>query len=693
MPVHVIGFTQSMDAREDRLMSAHSLTQEYLNLADDRLYAFVTNGLQLRLLRDASRLVRLSYVEFDLQRMMEEELYSDFAVLFRLLHASRMPARSEDAAGCILEAYHQDAMENGERIRGGLSSAVERSLELLADGFLSAPENEELRRTVLEGDAAVQAMYHNLLVLVYRLLFLLVIEERDLVFLQKADPRKRDIYYDFYSASRLRRLAEIARPEDGRNTDLWELLRNNFRLFEEEEKGDPLGISALGGDLFSPTALGQLSSCALANAHLVACLSSLDRFDDNETHQTIKVNYGALNVEEFGSVYEGLLEKDPVVVQIDGKPRFSFKPGEGRSSSGSHYTPEELTHPLIRHSLDHVISARLKQENPEKALLSIRVCDPACGSGHILLNAARRIGLELARVRSGVEQPSPPDIREAVRDAIRHCLYGVDKNPHAVELCKVALWLESHGPGEPLGFLDHHIKCGDSVVGIARREELLEGIPDDAFKRQPGDDATASAFAKRNRKERDARGQIALDLDEPTRNNLDAIRRGLLTVDGMSEHSLEEIDQKRLAYENLVSQSEWIRLRDLADILTAQFFIPKTEENKSALVTDGDYLQYVAGGSGRLYEARVEAARGIAREKRFFHWFIEFPDVFEDGGFDCILGNPPFLGGKKISTDIRRAIPPLSSVLVCPCDGNMRSWLGTFSGAITPSSRTVATLA
>ncbi|MGA2477672.1 MAG: DNA methyltransferase, partial [Spirochaetia bacterium] len=409
--------------------------------------------------------------------------------------------------------------------------------------------------------------------------------------------------------------------------------------------------SALGGDLFNPSALGQLASCALANKHLVACLSSLDRFDDHETHQTIKVNYGALNVEEFGSVYEGLLEKDPVIIQIDGRPRFSFKAGEGRSSSGSHYTPEELTHPLIRHSLDHVITARLKQTDPEKALLSIRVCDPACGSGHILLNAARRIGLELARVRSGVEQPSPPDIREAVRDAIRHCLYGVDKNPHAVELCKVALWLESHGPGEPLGFLDHHIKSGDSVVGIARRDELLEGISGEAFKRQPGDDATASALAKRNRKERETRGQIALDLDEPTRDNLDAIRRGLLTVDGMSECSIEEIGEKRLAYENLVSQSEWIRLRDLADVLTAQFFIPKTEENKSALVTDGDYLQYVAGGSGSMYEARVKAARGTARERRFFHWFVEFPDVFGDGGFDCILGNPPFLGGLKISTN------------------------------------------
>jgi hypothetical protein len=294
-----------------------------------------------------------------------------------------------------------------------------------------------------------------------------------------------------------------------------------------------------------------------------------------------------------------------------------------------------------------VVSTRLKQKDPEKTLLSIRVCDPACGSGHTLLNAARRIGRELARVRSGVEQPSPPDIRHAVRDAIRHCLYGVDKNPYAIELCKVALWLESHDPGEPLGFLDHHIKCGDSVVGIARRDELLDGIPEEAFKRQPGDDATASAFSKRNRKERESRGQIALDLDESTHVNLEAIRRGLLTVDGMSEHSLEELERKRLAYEYLVSQSAWIRLRDLADILTAQFFIPKIEENKSALVTDGDYLQYVAGGNGRLYEARAKAARGIAQEKRFFHWFIEFPDVFQEGGFDCILGNPPFLGGQK----------------------------------------------
>jgi len=119
----------------------------------------------------------------------------------------------------------------------------------------------------------------------------------------------------------------------------------------------------------------------------VSCLESLDRFEDATTRQTIRVNYGALNVEEFGSVYKGLLEKDPIILPIDGR---------GRSS-------EKKTHPLIRHSLDHVIASRLGDRDPEMALLSIRVCDPACGSGHIVLNAARRIGLELARVRTGNE--------------------------------------------------------------------------------------------------------------------------------------------------------------------------------------------------------------------------------------------------------------------------------------------------
>jgi hypothetical protein len=650
LPVHVIGHAESLDERESRSMSAHSLVQEYLNLADQHLYALVTNGLRLRLLRDASRLVRLSFVEFDLERMMADGLYADFAVFFRILHATRMPQRPDTASPCILENYHQDAMENGERIRGGLSAAVELSIVTLADGFLNDPGNEWLASRV-EGDPAeVERLGHELLLLVYRLLFLLVIEERDLVFDPGADERKRKIYEHHYSVSRLRRLAEIARPEDGRHADIWLLLRQTFRLFEEGGSGGGLGIAALGGHLFGSGSIATLARCTLSNEPLAACLRSLSRFYDSESRQDIRVNYGALNVEEFGSVYEGLLEKDPVVIRAGGALRFSFKAGEGRSASGSHYTPEELTHPLIRSSLDHAIAAALDSGDREKALLSLKVCDPACGSGHILLNAGRRIGLELARARTGVDQPSPPDIRHAVRDAIRHCLYGVDKNPYAVELCKVALWLESHDPGQPLGFLDHHVKCGDSVVGIARREDLLSGIPDEAFKRQPGDDKTAAMFAKQNRKERDTRGQMVLELDPLTEDRLDALRRGLETVDGMGEGSAVEIERKQVAYENLVSQAEWRRLRALADLQVAQYFIPKTEETAPVLVTDGAFLSLVKAGVGSVDAAGVGASAEVSAERRFFHWCIEFPEVFERGGFDCILGNPPFLGGLKIST-------------------------------------------
>ncbi len=104
--------------------------------------------------------------------------------------------------------------------------------------------------------------------------------------------------------------------------------------------------------------------------------------------------------------------------------------------------------------------------------MKLKVCDVACGSGHILLSAARRIALAVARVLTDEEQPNPLSIRKAMKDVVRNCIYGVDKNPLAVELCKIALWLEAYNPGEPLNFLDHHIKCGDAIIGLAHRSEL-----------------------------------------------------------------------------------------------------------------------------------------------------------------------------------------------------------------------------
>lgn len=655
-PVHIMGFNDSLDKkREDSgpRMSPHALVQEYLNLTE-HLYAIVTNGTQLRLLRDSSRLIKLSFIEFDLQAMMEEEQYADFAVLYRLIHASRMPVKMEAGAESLIEKYHQDALDSGSRIRDGLSAAVKFSIEALANGFLKHPANTALRDDCADKRMTGDAYYKNLLRLIYRLLFLMVIEERDLIYPKGADRKKRDIYYHFYSLVRLRKLCEKNFLEEDHYDDHWIGLKNTFRLFESEDRGRHLDIKPLAGDLFGYDAIGMLSQCSLDNQTLLLCLKNLSVFEHPKTGQKVRVNYAALNTEEFGSVYEGLLEYAPQIISEDGRFRFVFAQGSERSATGTHYTPDELCQPLIRHSLDYIIADKLKDSDKEKALLSIRVCDVAAGSGHILLNAARRIGFELARVRTGEDQPSPAAYRTGIRDAIKNCIYGVDKNPLAVELCKVSLWLEAHIPGEPLNFLDHRIKCGDSIVGLAHKEELLSGIAEEAFKKVKGDDPdVVKRLAKRNREEVKARKQLPLNFAQTVTGDLKNIADWLNRFSAMPETTPAEVAAKQKEYAKLATGPIWWRLKNLADIQTAQFFIPKTKENEAKLITDAEYREYLTGK--QMIGQGVAIAMAVGRERRFFHWFLEFPEVFLDGGFDCVIGNPPFLGNRKIKSTFGEA--------------------------------------
>lgn len=671
LPVHIMGINDNLDQRRETggpRLSPHALAQEYIN-STEHVYALVCNGRYLRLLRDATRLVRLSYLEFDLEKMMEEELYADFAALFRLLHATRMPKQPDQATESYIEYYHQESLASGSRIREKLSIAVENSIKELANGFLKHPENNAIvkHETIVDGDSTVYAdvvlngklltpadYYLYQLRLIYRLLFLIVTEERNLVYPDTKDEelqRKRNIYYDFYSIERLRKLAAKAHYVDGRKHDLWEGLNSTFLLFEKSHFGDKLGIKPLGSGLFSPSALGELPTLKLDNKTLLDVIRHLTLFRSEQGHW-VRVNYSDLDVEEFGSVYEGLLEFDATFISVAGKPAFTFVEGTGRSSSGSHYTPEELVKPLIKHSLEYVIEDKLKQPNKEAALLSIKVCDVACGSGHILLSAARRIATELARVRTNEDQPTPSAMRHAIRDVIKNCIYGVDKNPLAVELCKVALWLEAHNPGEPLNFLDHHIKCGDAIVGLAHKEELQRGIADEAFKALPGDDKDVSkTYLKSNKEQREYRlkGQGSLDLDANLNQGLNNVLQEFQKFSQLPETTPEEIEKKSAVYNKLIHSGALQRLKTLADLQVAQFFIPKTSTHKDYLVTDANYFQYLKGT--KAVPTTIESKTiALTADKRFFHWFLEFPEVFQYGGFDCILGNPPYLGGTKIST-------------------------------------------
>jgi methylase of polypeptide subunit release factors len=671
-PLYVGGYHESLDKRPENKqlrVSPHAMLQEYLNYSE-HLYGIVTNGKQLRLLRDASRITRLSYVEFDLEKMMEEDLYSDFVIFYRLLHASRMPKRIDGGAESIIEKYHQEGLEAGSTIRNKLGDAVKGAILNLANGFINDPNNTELRAAFENGNIELGEYYRHQLRIIYRLLFLFVIEERNLVYSDSKTPetkRYNQIYFNHYSLLRLRKLAKkIPPPEATRHNDLWQGLVSTFSLFEKKEIGVKLGIMSLQGDLFGYNAIQNsyydLHQCSLNNALLLNITKSLSYFE-NENQVLIAVNYGGLDVEEFGSVYEGLLELKLTLNKIEGSDQYScnFDSSNERGKSGSHYTPEELVQPLIKHSLEFLIEDRLKPYQQKKAtkettlsaLLQLKICDVACGSGHILLSAARRMALEIARVQTDEEQPNPLAIRKAMKDVVRNCIYGVDKNPLAIELCKIALWLEAYNPGEPLNFLDHHIKCGDAIVGLAHRSELDNGIADEAFKTLAGDDkAIASAFAKRNKEERkrasSANAGQQLTTEQQLENKVQEAMGEYKTFNHLPESTPEEIEDKAKAYQKFVAGKGFTFLKAMADTQVAQFFIPKTDANKDLLMTDGDFRLILSGYKG-WQDRKVAKATAVAFEQRIFHWFIEFPEVFNEGGFDCVLGNPPYLGWSGLS--------------------------------------------
>ncbi len=358
------------------------------------------------------------------------------------------------------------SVEQGGRVRDHLRDGVEKCLTCLGNGFLSHPANDQLRRRVsptCTGNDRItpEALYRQLLILVYRMLFLLVSEERGLL---DALP----LYRDHYGIGRLRRLVSMRSAAD-EHDDLWQSLRVLWRVLSSDQPvpslGDrplaaALGLPVLNGDLFFPL---DLDAATLTNVDLLDAFWHLAWYQES-------ADQPAPPRELCRPRRRGVGFRLRKLARVSSDPRCGCwrppcvrtHPGAGRKSTGSYYTPPELVGELIKSALEPVISERLAQRprEPEKVLLSIRVCDPACGSGHFLLAAARRLGKEVARVRTAEDEPAPERVREAVRDVISHCIYGVDKNPLAVDLCRVALWLESHTADKPLTFLDHRIRRG-----------------------------------------------------------------------------------------------------------------------------------------------------------------------------------------------------------------------------------------
>ena len=665
VPLHLVGCGIELDKRTPGAAGAsrsspHSLMQEYLNRLDDLQWGVVSNGLGLRILRDNATLTRQAYIEFDLETLFDGEIYSDFVILWLLCHQSRFEI-ADKQTDSRLEKWSKSAQASGTRALDELRRGVEKSIECFGRCFLQHPANGELRSKLEKGQLSTQDYYRQLLRLVYRLIFLFVAEDRGLLLMPDAAVEARQRYQNFYSTMRLRGVAE--RQRGSRHHDRYESLRLVMSLLGSGSGCAELGIPALGGFLFSARATADLNDAKLDNVALLGAVRWLAFINEGKIRRA--VDYRNLGPEELGSVYESLLEMHPRLHSEAGTFELSSTAGNERKTTGSYYTPSSLILVLLDSALDPVIESCLKGKRDaaqqEVALLGLKVCDPACGSGHFLVAAAHRMARRLATVRTGEGEPAPAAMRSALRSVISNCIYGVDINPMSVELCKVSLWMEALEPGKPLSFLDAHIQCGDSLVGVSPTLRPGSGqgldiseIPDEAFNPAFGDDkATSSALKKRNKRERGGgnaskAGQLGLRFEVTHMTSMDDLARWLAEraeqVDTMPEDDSTQVQAKAKAFDDYHATSEYLKNRFELDLWTASFFwnIPKADGETMLAPTQQELIQLRNGGE--LDSRLVERVKEISERLNFFHWELAFPKVFsgDNPGFDCVLGNPPW---------------------------------------------------
>lgn len=669
VPLVFAGFDEPLDAAAERLgetnpdtgktrrRSPFMLAQEALNASDASLWAIVSNGLTLRILRDNASLTRPAYIEVDLEALFNEELLADFSAFWLLAHASRFGAADSPPSDCPWERWRAAGQQAGVTVRGKLRYQVAEALRALGTGFLSHPANGALRSALQssEGGYDRQAFFEELLRLVYRLIFLATVEDRRdrgtgerLVFTPDAADDAKARYLAGYSMTWLRERA-VRRSQHDRHADLWQALTITFGAMTQGEPA--LGLPALGG-LFDADQCPTLDAAQLDNRHLLAAVFQLGWF--RADGGLSRVNYRDMGPEELGSVYESLLElvpdlqglASPVTARLafvgDDETDASTK-GNTRKLTGSYYTPDSLVQELIKSALEPVIAQTVKAnpERPVEVLLSLTICDPACGSGHFLLSAARRLADEVALHRAAVEReggaPTPADYRHALRDVVSRCIYGVDKNPMAIQLAKTALWLEAYSPDRPLSFIDHHLRIGDALLGVLDPKVLEKGIPDEAYTALSGDDKdVAKALKKKNKEDLESWRAIAGG-DLLTQAGL---AEQALTVESLDDNSPAHVAAKREAWKNASRQAGGSVLARLADTYLAAFLAPKVAEVTSWVPLSG-YLWGVI--SGQPAQSAVEGpAQSLCRQHGVFHWWLAFPQVAARGGFDVMLGNPPW---------------------------------------------------
>lgn len=661
----------------------------YLRRIDDLTtgklrWGILTNGAQWRLYYQGARSVAEQFFQVDLGVILgvkghdgglfalkpdeRKHWLKVFTLIFR--REAFLPTPSDT------RTFHQRAIDEGrfyeERVATNLSELVFGQVfpELAKAIAAAAP------------DANLDDVRNAALVLLYRLLFILYAEDRDLL------PVNDDRYDDYSFRDKVR--LDVGRRKDNNDTfsttaqRYWAVIKDLCRAID---KGDAsIGLPPYNGGLFDGKRTPLLNDIGLNDETMAGVVDKLsfERADGLRRY----INYRNLSVQQLGSIYERLLEHE--LTRVEGE--LTVRPNIfARKGSGSYYTPEDLVQLIIREAVDplvqeHIEAFRAKADelaastqseedrlitlkgmDPAERLLELKVCDPAMGSGHFLVNLvdylanqvitamaeaeaivtwARyvspltyRVDAIRTQIRRNADQKkwtinaSQLDDRHIVhRMVLKRCIYGVDKNPMAVELAKVALWLHTFTVGAPLSFLDHHLRCGDSLFGSWVRPGINK----------------AGRWGK------------PLLLHEPLQRALRAASK-MQIIEGLTDAEIAEAHRSADVFTevqlmtaeldallSLIRALDWLNLRGEEDRIAVQSFFDGVF---------GDPIQ-IALGKTDVTNGRKEAkrfaeilaqVRELTSEERFLNWQVAYPGVWSNweddtlsGGFDAVIGNPPW---------------------------------------------------
>ena len=609
-------------------------------------WGILTNGRLWRLYHSSTAHKLDSYYEVDVPALLKSGDIEQFLYFYAFFQRNAFDDHPLSVAAILKES-----LDYAQGISDSLKRQVYEALRYVAQGFLDYPTN----KLTVNDPASLKALYDNSLILLYRLLFILYAEARNLLPLNESD-----VYAENYS---LRAMARAV----ARDLNAGRMLRSaSTRLYHQLKElfgfiniGDPpLKISTFNGGLFDPQRHPFLEQYELGDARLQSAIDMLARVNRQF------IDYRDLSVRNLGTIYEGLLEYHLETIDATNGWTLDLLNDKGeRKVTGSFYTPDYIVKYIVAATVGPLLQAAVETASGDKAkvdaVLALKVLDPSMGSGHFLVEATEYIARFL------VEQNVQPDgltgeaeLAYWKRRVVQSCVYGVDLNPLAVELAKLSLWLSTVAKDRPLSFLDHHLRTGNALFGVR--------FADLAVARN-GNGHGSTRKTPKPRKPEPPKEQLSLFDDDLFRQNMTTAVDLMWLVEDSPAQTVAQVKEQEHLYDTMRSGLIG-KYGKLANLLTSRYFGTPIDANLLKPLTD-----YATGRTTiapAQFKEWVDSATAMAVLREFFHWELEFPEVFFDkqgqpkdaqAGFDAVVGNPPWIRQEMFSRD-KAALERLYSV-------------------------------